>query len=68
MNNPSHKKKKSQEPDAPQWYIDAHFESQMTGTAVVLIHSDGNAEHVPFAVWEDLIKVMKEKRKVVYKS
>ena len=41
MNNPGHKQKKSQEPDAPQWYIDACIDAMMNGLGVIVIRFDG---------------------------
>ena len=50
MNNPGHKQKKSQDDDAPQWYIDACLEAVKYGLGVVVIRFDGTgfeAEHIP---------------------
>lgn len=60
MNNPSHKQKKS-EGDAPQWYIDAYLEALAIGTSVVLINSNQDAEHIPFARYPELIDALKHK-------
>ena len=60
--NPSHKQKKNQEPDAPQWYIDAYLEALAIGTSVVLINSNQDAEHIPFARYPELIEALKYKR------
>jgi hypothetical protein len=38
--NPTHKQKKSKEPDAPQWYIDAHLDSLKNGIGVIAIGKD----------------------------
>jgi hypothetical protein len=44
--NPGHKQKKSQEPDAPQWYIDAYRDSLTYGIGVMIFRG-GEVEHVP---------------------
>lgn len=54
MNNPSHKQKKSQEPDAPQWYIDAYLDAMMYGTSIVVFRNGQEPEHIPFAKFAEL--------------
>lgn len=46
MNNPSHKQKKSQDPDAPQWYIDAWIDAMNFGMGVVLFRADQPPVHI----------------------
>ena len=45
--NPTHKQKKSKEPDAPQWYIDAHLDSLKNGIGVMVIRHGQDPMHVP---------------------
>jgi hypothetical protein len=61
MSNPSHKQKKSQEPDAPKWYIDAYLEALEIGSAIVLINSNQDAEHIPLARYPELIDALQQK-------
>ena len=62
MSNPGHKQRKSQGPDAPQWYIDAYLEALAIGTAVVLINSNQDAEHIPLNRYPELIEALKHKQ------
>ncbi len=44
--NPGHKQKKSQEPDAPQWYIDAYRDSLKHGIGVLVVRG-GQVDYIP---------------------
>ena len=45
--NPAHKQKKSNEPDAPQWYIDAYMDALKYGTGIIALHNGKEPEHIP---------------------
>ena len=59
--NPSHKQKKSKEPDAPQWYIDAYLEALEHGLGVVVIRQNQEPEHIPVNSYPELIDALKWK-------
>lgn len=44
--NPTHKQKKSKEPDAPQWYIDAYFEALKNGIGVIVLRNGQDPENI----------------------
>ena len=59
--NPSHKQKKSKEPDTPQWYIDAYLEALKHGLGVVVIRLNEEPEHIPVNRYPELIDALKWK-------
>ena len=58
--NPAHKQKKSKEPDAPQWYIDAYIDSLKHGIGIVVIRYNQEPEHIPHSNHLDLAKQIQE--------
>ena len=59
--NPSHKQKKTKEPDAPQWYIDAYLEALEHGLGVVVIRQNQDPEHISVNKYPELIDALKWK-------
>jgi hypothetical protein len=59
--NPNHKQKKSQEPDAPPWYIEACIDCLETGIGVIVVHgANPMVEHVPREHYKDLIAALEK--------
>ena len=65
--NPSHKQKNSQEPDAPQWYIDAYLDAMTYGTSIVLFRNGQEPEHIPFVKFVELREQLKDHEKMMEK-
>lgn len=61
--NPSHKQKKSKEPDAPQWYIDAYLESLKYGIGIVVIRYNQEPEHIPFPQQLEFVEQVQDMHK-----
>ena len=59
MNNPGHKQKPSQEPDAPQWYIDAQRDAMRYGTGFIALHDDKEPEHIPPEKYLEVAETLK---------
>lgn len=59
MSNPSHKQKKSQEPDAPQWYIDAYLDALKYGAGLVVIRPGQEPEYIPPERYLEIAEAMK---------
>lgn len=57
--NPGHKQKKSQEPDAPQWYIDAYINALEHGIGVVVIRNGLEPKHIPPAEYLETAEALK---------
>ncbi len=65
--NPGHKQKKSQEPDAPQWYIDAYRDSLTYGVGVMVFRG-GEVEHVPAEKFLELADGLKWAHENIHKA
>ena len=61
--NPGHKQKKSKEPDAPQWYIDAYLDALQYGSAIVLFRNGQEPEHIPVSKYTELKEAMTWRQK-----
>lgn len=62
--NPGHKQKKSQEPDVPQWYIDAYRDSLTYGVGV-MVFRNGEIEHIPANRYLELADVLQRAHKAI---
>jgi hypothetical protein len=62
--NPGHKQKKSQEPDAPQWYIDAYRDSLTYGIGVMIFHR-GEVKHIPAEKFLELADALQRAHKTI---
>jgi hypothetical protein len=57
--NPGHKQKKSQEPDAPQWYIDAYLDALKYGAGLVVFRPGTDPEYIPPERYLEIAEALK---------
>jgi len=59
--NPTHKQKKSKEPDAPQWYIDAHLDSLKNGIGVIVLRDGHDPENIAPEKYLEMAEILMSK-------
>lgn len=57
---PGHRQKQTNEPDAPQWYIDAYLEALTHGTGIIAIHNGQEPQFIPPSQFPELIEALKQ--------